>query len=654
MDIIKQLFKYYIYIITIFFIGRISLFILYFENFKDSGVNYLLTFLYGLRMDTISASILLVIPLILLSFSPNNLKNIVNSFLKYYFLIALSILIYIENATFPFVAQYDVRPNYLFVEYLIYPKEVFAMIFADYKLELFVAFTMIVIYIYMFLKYFKNDFLKVFETSYLKRAALFIPILLILFIGVRSSFGHRPANTSDAMYSSNRMVNEITKNSIYNIGYAIYANNKHGSKRIMKKYGDMDIKEAISRVKYKLNIKSLDEKFPMSRIEKTNFKTDNSKNLVIFVQESIGYQFVHSIGGEIGITPNLNSLSKEGILFTDLYSNGTRSIRGLAGTTAGNFAVPGRGVLKRNKSQSDFFTIASALKPFGYHTSFMYGGESRFDNMRSWYVGNGFDEIIDQPEFEDPTFTSPWGVCDEDLVVKANEEFKKMHSKNQKFASVMFSTSNHSPFEYPSGKIEPINGVDIKSVKNAVKYADFAIGKFIELAKKESYYKDTVFVIVADHNVRVYGDDMIPVDMFHIPALILGGGVKPMSYDKIATQPDVLATALDLIGLDLTYPIMGHSIFNEKKQNISFMQFHTSYALRVDDKVSIIRANKEALTFLYKKPLNYSDKTNHLTPIKHDKELEKDALAFIITLDHLYNKKLYNVKKETDEKSTKI
>jgi len=641
MDILKQLVKYYIYMILIFFIGRLSLFVLYFDHFKDSGVNYWLTFIYGLRMDTISASALLLIPLILLTFTPNRLKYFVDKFLKYYFLVVLSILIYIENATFPFIAQYDVRPNYLFVEYLVYPREVFAMIFADYKLELSIAFGMIGVFIYLYLKYAKNSVINIFERSYIKRVALFLPLLLLLFIGARSSFGHRPANTSDAMYSTNRMVNEITKNSIYNIIYAIYANNSYGTKHKIKQYGKMSIKEALSRVKKRLNIKSSDNKLPFSRLEKSHFKIQKSKNLVIFVQESMGYQFVEAVGGESGITPNFNRLSKEGILFKDLYSNGTRSIRGLAGTSAGNLAVPGKGVLKRNKSQSDFFTIASALKPFDYHTTFMYGGESRFDNMRSWFIGNGFDEILDQPTFENPTFTAPWGVCDGDLVVKANEEFKKMYAKKQKFATVMFSQSNHSPFLYPCEKIELIDGVKQNSVKNAVKYADYAIGRLFELAKKEEYYKDTVFVVIADHNVRVYGNDMVPVDMFHIPALIMGGGIKPISYNKIATQPDVLATALDLIGLDLKYPIMGHSIFSDKKQNISLMQFHTSYALRVDDKVTVIRPNKKPITFLYKDPATYLDKNNHLTPIEHDEELERDALAFVVTLDYLYDKKLY-------------
>ncbi len=633
MNILKQLIKYYLLMISIFFIGRLSLFILYFDKLLHSDASYWLTFLYGLRMDTIIASILLIIPLTLLTLSSQKIQKFVNSFLKYYFLIVMSILIYIEVATFPFIAQYDVRPNYLFVEYLEYPKEVFSMIFADYKLELSIAFIFIASFIYLYLKNFKENLNGVFEIPYMKRVLLFIPILLILFLGIRSSFGHRPANISDAMYSSNRMLNEITKNSLHSITYAMYVNAKHGSKKIIKQYGKMDIKEAFSRVQKRLNIKNIDQNISLSRVQKSHFKTKNPKNLVIFLQESLGYQFVEAVGGEKGVTPNLNRLSKEGILFRDLYSNGTRSVRGIAGVVAGNFSIPGKGVVKRNKSQRDFFTIAKLLKPYGYYTSFIYGGESRFDNMKSWFLGNGFDEIIDEPKFKDPKFVGTWGVCDEEVITRANEEYKKLYNKNQKFASVIFSTSNHSPFDFPDKKIKLIDGVKKKSVKNAIKYADFAIGKFIELAKKENYYKDTIFVIIADHNVRVYGDDMVPIDMFQIPAIILGKDIKPLVYKDLATQPDVLATVLDLIGLDLKYPIMGHSIFSDKKENIALMQFNTYYALRSDNKVAILRPNKDPITFIYK------DK--HLQKIDHDTELEKDTLAFVIMLDYLYNHKLY-------------
>jgi phosphoglycerol transferase MdoB-like AlkP superfamily enzyme len=389
----------------------------------------------------------------------------------------------------------------------------------------------------------------------------------------------------------------------------------------------MDISEAMGRFKKRLNISNL------SRKVKTNFKRKEPKNLVIFLEESMGAQFVGALGGEKGITPNVNKLSKEGILFTNLYSNGTRSIRGISGMTSGNFSIPGKGVVKRNKSQNNYFTFSSLLKPFGYKTMFIYGGESRFDNMKGWFLGNGFDEIIDETKFKNPSFKSTWGVSDEDLVIKANEKFKELHKKNQKFATLMFSTSNHTPFEFPEKKIKLVDGEKKASVKNAVKYADFAIGRFIELAKKEKYYKDTIFVIVADHNVRVYGNEVVPVNMFHIPGIILGEGIKAQKYDRVSSQPDVLATALDLLGLDFTYPIMGHSIFSDKKQDLSLMQFHDTYALRVGEKVAVVRPNKQALSFLYK------DKK--LVNIEHDTELEKDALASVIVLDNIYNKRLY-------------
>lgn len=631
MEIIKQLFKHYFYLVVLFLFGRLFLFIWQFDRFSTVNESYYLSFVYGLKMDTILILFLLIPLLLLLTLAPKFLSKFVDRLLTYYYLIVLMLAVYIESATFPFFMQYDVRPNFLFVEYLEHIKEVSATLIANYKLALFLTLIAMFVIAKVYLKNSKNQFIPVFKISYIKRFLLFLPLFLVFFIGIRSSFGHRPANISDALYSSNRILNEVTKNSLYSIFYAIYSN-KHESN--IKRYGSMLSTNAINRVKNRLNIENNGSKYIFNRDVKTNFSRQKSKNLVIFIQESIGAQFIEALGGERGITPNLNRLANEGILFTETYSNGTRSLRGLAGLVAGNFSVPGKGVLKRNKSQQNFFTMASLLDDYGYETVFLYGGESRFDNMKSWFSGNGFKKIIEQSDFIDPEYVGSWGVSDEDLVVRSNQEFKKYYKNNQKFAAVMFSTSNHSPFDFPENKIELVKNVEVKSVKNAIKYADYAIGKFIEIARKEQYYKDTVFVIVADHDIRVYGDDLVPVNRFHIPALILGEGISPMKYEKITTQPDILATSLDLIGIDrLNYPIQGHSIFSDKKQNIAFMQFNDYYALRQDDKVAIIRPEKKALTFTYK------NKT--LKPASHDIELEKDALAFVITLDHLYHNKLH-------------
>ena len=632
VEILKKILIYYLSFVSLFFIGRLALFLLYFERFGNSGVNYWLSFIYGLRMDTIIASMLLVVPVILFTLTPRLLKNSAEKILKIYLLISGILIIFVENATFPFFAQYDCRPNYLFVEYLVYPKEVFGTITEAYKLELVVCLGLISLFVLLFMKYVKNDMSKIFEMKYFKRALIFVPLAFFIFFGIRSSFGHRPANMTDAMYSSNRIVNEITKNSIHSIYYAVYSNAKY-EVNAAELYGSMDVDEAMLRLKRRLNIQSVDKQSPLSREVKTHFQTDQPKNLVIFIQESLGSQFLESLGGEKGITPNLDRLSQEGVFFKNAFSNGTRSVRGIAGCVSGNFSMPGQGVVKRSKSQSEYFTISALLEPFGYRTQFLYGGESRFDNMRGWFLGNGFDEVIDEPEFENPSFVGTWGVSDGDLVDRANDEFRTLHKNNQKFAAVMFSTSNHSPFDFPEEKIDLIEGVPKKSVKNAIKYADFAIGDFINKARSEDYYKDTVFVIIADHNVRVYGDDIVPVNMFHIPALILGGGIEPCVYEKLSTQPDVLATALDLMGLDLKYPIMGNSIFGKEKQEVALMQFNDFYALRVKDKVAVVGPDKMPLTFAYEK--------EHLKQAAKDNGLETDALAFVLALDHLYDKKLY-------------
>ncbi len=629
MQLVKKLFIYYLYMIFIFFLTRVALFIIYFDRFSDSGVNYWLSFLYGLKMDTIVASIFLTIPLIILTLSPTTIAKLANTFLRIYFLIVFITIIFIDIATFEFFAEYDVRPDFKFVEFLAYPKEVFNMLIAGYKLPLIVAFMTIFIFSLLFLKKSKNSFIDIIKIPWKKRVIWFLPLLIVLFIGIRSSFGHRPANLSDAMYSTNRIVNEITKNSLYSISYAIYANKKYESK-VLNMYGSMDIQEALYRVANQLGINGNDinSSSIFSRLEKTHFPTHKDKNLVIFLQESIGYQFVTP-----QIMPNLLKLKNEGIWFENLYSNGTRSIRGIAGVTSGFLAVPGKGVVKRNKSQSNFFTFASILKPLGYHTMFLYGGEARFDNMRSWFLGNGFDEIIEQKDYKNPIFVATWGVSDEDLVNKANKRFNELYAQKKPFAALMFSSSNHTPFEIPTNRITLVDKEKKYSVKNAIKYADFAIGKFFKDAKKLPYYKDTIFVVVADHNIRVYGDDIVPINMFHIPALILGKNIKPQIYTSLASQPDILATALDLLGKDFKYPILGNSIFSDNKQNINFMKFNENYALRVDDKVAILTPNKPAQTFIYK------DKK--LIPTLHDKELEKDVLAFIITLNYLYEKQLY-------------
>ncbi len=631
MKLIKELFKVYLLFVALFLIGRFFFYLLYFERFNDiSFFESLLTFIYGLRMDTIVICIILVIPTIFLAITPKIFSNFISKFLNIYILFFLVIALFIECASFPFFAQYDLRPNYLFIEYLEYPQEVTSLLFKDYKFQFIAVFILIIATIRIYSKSKFINFEQVFKQNYISRILILAPILLVLFLGIRSSLGHRPVNISDALYSENRVINEITKNSLHSLGYAYYSNKK--AENNISKYGKIDIKEAYKVASLAIGIDYKDEKKPFYREVKSKLASKKQKNLVIFIQESMGAQFTGFIGKQ-NFTPNLDNLAQDYLSFTNLYSNGTRSVRGLAALTSGTLPINGIEVIKRNKSQEGYFTVASLLKPYGYKSSFIYGGEARFDNMKGWYLGNGFDEVIEQKDFTNPIFTSTWGVSDEDLVIKANEKFKSYYENKEKFVSVMFSSSNHMPFELPDGKIEFEKNIPKTSVENAIKYADFAIGKFFELAKKEDYFKDTVFVVIADHNVRVYGDQIVPIDMFQIPAVIVSSDIPHQIFTNLTSQSDVLATALDLIGIDLSYPILGNSIFKDNKKNINLMIFDEIYAYRKEDKVAILVPNMPIKTYLYK------DKK--LTEIENDLVLEKEALALIYVLDDMYKNKSY-------------
>ena len=148
-------------------------------------------------------------------------------------------------------------------------------------------------------------------------------------------------------------------------------------------------------------------------------------NLVIVLEESLGAEFVGSLGGK-DLTPNLDGLADKGIWFEQLYATGTRSVRGIEAIVSGFPPTSKRSTVKLTETQKNFFTIANVLQEQNYQTSFIYGGSAHFDNMRRFFLNNGFQTVIDQKDFEDPQFVATWGVSDEDLFLKAHEYLSNM------------------------------------------------------------------------------------------------------------------------------------------------------------------------------------------------------------------------------------
>jgi len=288
--------------------------------------------------------------------------------------------------------------------------------------------------------------------------------------------------------------------------------------------------------------------------------TQRRYNLIMIAVESLGARFIGKLGNTKGITPYLDALSDKSLFFTNLYATGTRTVRGLEALTLSLPPTPGASIVRRKKNKG-MMSIGGVLKSVGYETKFIYGGHGIFDNMNRFFRKNGY-QIVDRTDMaeDEHTFTNAWGVADENLFLRVLRESDLSHAKKKPFFSMVLTTSNHRPFTYPHGKI------DIPSHtgrEGAVKYTDYAIGKFLEEAAKKAWFKNTLIVIVADHSADGRGVIDVPVETYHIPMWIYAPElIPPRKVSTVASQIDVIPTVLELMKVRVPTMFMGRDILN--------------------------------------------------------------------------------------------
>lgn len=599
--------------------------------------------LQGIRVDVSTLCWLLILPSLLLALLPTQglLGQMWLFILRLWLVAGLWILVYMELATPSFISEYNLRPNRLFIEYLIYPKEVFSMLWVGYKLELAVGLIGSVFTLclgWLLSGYAVRD---LNAPRWYWRPVLAIFVVALGVMGARSTFQHRPLNPAMVAFSTDPLLNDLTLNSSYSVIFA--ARNMASEKSAEEFYGTMPLEDIIATVRAS---SGRPESFMPGDIPtlNTNLPTvEGKKNLVILLQESLGARFVGGLGG-LPLTPNLDALMQEGWNFTQMYATGTRSVRGIEAMTTGFTPTPSRAVVKLSKSQTGFYTIAELLGRQGYHTQFIYGGESHFDNMKSFFLGNGFEDIVDLPDFVNPKFVGSWGASDQDLYQMADKQFTQLHQTGQPFFSLVFTSSNHSPYEFPDGEIELYEHPE-HTRNNAVKYSDKALGEFFAKARLSEYWKDTVFIVIADHDARAEGNVPVPVDRFHIPALILGGDIPPRQDDRLASNIDMAPTLLSLIGADNTSPMIGHDLTKAiaPEYQRAMMQFDKNFGYLTRDKLVVLQPGKDPIGYQY----DFTNQT--MTPSGISEQESQRALAHALLGGKLYREGHYRLPPQTDQ-----
>lgn len=311
------------------------------------------------------------------------------------------------------------------------------------------------------------------------------------------------------------------------------------------------------------------------------------KNIVMITVESLSADFLAAYGNEDGITPNLDTLIEKSLVFDNLYAAGNRSVRGLEALTLCIPPSAGESLIKR-PDNAGLFSTGTVLRENGYTTSFIYGGDSYFDNMRAYFSGNGF-EIIDKYCYpkEDITFSNIWGTCDEDSYRVALKEFDKKAESGTPFHAIIFTISNHRPYTFPEGKIT-YDG-EMKSRSAAVKYTDFAIGQFLAEASRRPWFGNTVFIVVADHCASSAGKTSIPVDKYHIPAIVYSPGfIQPRRVEKLCSQIDLMPTIFSLLHFSYDSKFYGRDILAPDYNQRAFMATYQDLGYYSDDVLTVL------------------------------------------------------------------
>jgi phosphoglycerol transferase MdoB-like AlkP superfamily enzyme len=626
-----------------------------FWNFSeiDKGIFTLgNTFVVGFLFDLATISFFAIPYLIYLLILPNNFNgSLLDKCISYFgFSLGVLVLFFSFFGELTFWDEFERRYNFIAVDYLIYTYEVVKNINESYPLPILIsamlALVLASIFITFRLGYFRVTFTS--NTTFKSKFIVSIPWLLIVTICVLF------ITNKQANWSENRYNNELSKAGIYSF-FAAFRNNELPYKDF---YKTIQKEQAYKMVKASYN--NTDDVFTNpsdNSIYRTIINSDSlhkpiKPNVIFICIESLSSKYLTAFGSEDNITPNLDSLEKESLFFNKLYATGTRTVRGMEAITLSIPPTPGRSIVKRKNNQG-LFTIGEIFKQQGYSRNFFYGGDGYFDNMNTYFGGNGFD-IIDRGrgflldasikanrtniEDDEVTFENAWGVCDMDIYNKVLKEADKAHETGKPFFDFVMTTSNHKPYTYPEGKIDIPSG---SGRNGAIKYTDYAIGHFLEKAKEKAWFNNTVFVIMSDHCASSAGRWELDVKNYHIPALIYNlPNIKPQIVDKLCSQIDMYPTLFGLLNWDYNSNLFGKNIMEmQTEEECAFIGNYRKLGYLKDNKVLILDEQANA-NFYDWNPID-----NSLTSKKMDDTFLSKSIAFYEVADDLYRNGGLKIKK---------
>ena len=492
---------------------------------------------------------------------------------------ALFVVLYVGAIVFNGISEYffwnefGVRYNFIAVDYLVYTNEVVGNIMESYPV---VPMTLGIVVVTLLITWylFRRDLV---QAEYLKgwrwKAVVAPAYIAALFAAI----GLLNFNTR-FQDSGNVYVNELQANGLYKF-YDAFVKNSLDYEQFYITRPEAEAEAFVHGVYGSTG----DNLHAVS----AGGGSEIHRNIVLVTIESMSASYMERFGNTESITPVLDSLYRLGMAFDRVYATGNRTVRGLEAVTLSLPPCPGQSIIKR-PNNAGMHSTGALLREKGYNVTYFYGGNSYFDNMETFFSGNGYD-IVDQKSYspEEITFANIWGVCDEDAYRKVIRTLGEQSQDGKPFFAHVMTVSNHRPFTYPAGKIRIPN--DSKTRAGGVLYTDYALGQFLAEASKQPWFDNTIFLITADHCASSAGRTEIPLHKYHIPALIFAPGfVAPQQIEGIVSQIDLMPTLLSLLDMDYDSHFYGRSIFDPDYVNRAFIATYQDLGYLEGDTFTIL------------------------------------------------------------------
>jgi len=592
------------------------------------------SFAVGIAFDFVAA-IYAATPLALwLVLAPDRLARhpVYRAATAVWFLCAAFLTLFLAVAEWLFWEEFGARFNFIAVDYLLYTHEVIGNIWQSYPTgRLLLALALAAV---AFTAALARPLWRWSGAPFGWRAALASAALLAGAIGAQTWL----VNSDQKNRAGADVASELAGNGLYEF-FAAARRNELSFERY---YATIPIGDALATVRHGFPganwIKP--ESDGIERLEPGR-GAEKKLNVVLVSVESLGAEFLGAYGDPRGLTPNLDRLAGESLWFSRMYATGNRTVRGLEALSLALPPTPGQSIVRRPHSEK-LFSLGSVFEDKDYGVLFAYGGYGYFDNMNAFFAANDY-RVIDRRDI--PTarieFENIWGVADEHLYDQVIDEIDRDKAANPEravFAHVM-TTSNHRPYTYPSGRIDIPSGT---GREGAVKYTDYAIGRFIERARKHAWFRETVFVITADHGASARGTSRIPVEKYLIPLFVYAPAhIAPRRVDRLMSQIDIAPTLLGLLDFHYYTNFLGRDLLHSPaEEDRAFVANFQTLAFMKDDRMVVLQPKRKVELFRLADGHTY-------TFLPSDPALTSEAIAYYQIASHVVHNGLYLDEEQT-------